>query len=157
MSTEKPKGIPFASLLEPDPELPPLPPGQSGVFMQLVPNRTLHVLMGEKDAADKAARVRQGVANELLKSRGVSRERAAAAEKQVAVTKRALAPLRAGGKTGRQNKATESVRAHIRALMATHPKLVKSPPQLYKKADPTIIGDMAQKTFENHVRACAKK
>jgi hypothetical protein len=65
------------------------------------------------------------------------------------------APYRKGGAKGRQNAATKAVRDHIRELLGKHKKL--SPPQLYDKADPNIIGDMAKKTFCNHVRFVREK
>lgn len=69
---------------------------------------------------------------------------------------RTVAPYRAGGKKGRVKKSTATLRAHIRKLSAEHPKL-KSALQLYKKADKAIIGNMAAKTFADHVRAVRNK
>jgi len=80
----------------------------------------------------------------------------AASEQRTVEAEQQGTAYRKGGTKGRTNKATEVVRAHIRALQAKHPKLT-TPSQLFKKADGNILGAMALKTFADHVRALRKK
>jgi hypothetical protein len=77
------------------------------------------------------------------------------AAKDFDATERRGAPFRKGGAKGRINKRSREVRAHIRELQDKHSKL--TPPQLFKKADRYIIGDMAEKTFCDHARAARQK
>ncbi len=110
----------------------------SGVFLHLEspgPNRNVDILMGERNADPK---LRQAITREL----------AAQAKKG--------ASFRTGGKAGRQNKTTATLHAHISALITKHPRLT-SAAQLFKKADPRIVGTMAERTFASHVAAVKKK
>ncbi|MGH8235571.1 MAG: hypothetical protein ACREXP_00965 [Steroidobacteraceae bacterium] len=148
MSTEKPRAIPLDTLLERDPEVPLLPPGQSGIVMPLVPNRNLHVLMGEKDsdplAAEEAARLRQAITRELWESRDKKRQRAAEAEQQ-------SAPYRQGGAIGRVSKKTQYIRDAVRE----HPTFTAE--QLYSKiGGREPIKTMKRKTFNNQFTKARK-
>jgi hypothetical protein len=88
------------------------------------------------------------LAEHVLKSRKQANARAAA-------LRRKSPRLRVGRAKGSTNKRTDAVRAHIRDLLKRHAKL--SPPQLYRKASPQVIGNMAETTFCNHVRATRNK
>ena len=131
--------IPFAALLTDD-------GGKRNARMALRDSKTPPVVRAEFE---------RYLANPFLAASQDQAKLLTEAAKDFDAAEKRAAPFRAGRTKGRGNKATEAVRAHIRALLDKTPR--SSPSRLFKKADRKIIGRMQEKTFSDHVRAVRKK